>query len=299
MLALFKNKKYSKEELHEELIKSWSEYYIKCYNYQNQKRVDYSINGKNINDALNELKEYGLGKSKNAKEIENLITQAKKIRELETSSRAEYEFIKTLKSYFPNAILIPYCDLFNILEKFDLSCGPIKIYDKLIPDENINEMIDVQKKLNNFNKINPNIDFCRNTGFRWMNEIRIKGSKGLRLSEVRNIINKLGRFPYSKFRQIGQRDIEFLEDILGISEFSSLQLNGLFDIKLEESDWVIIAPSKDLKDNIRVMLYASSKHKEKDLVDDPLACKITDFGLVSFTSWGEEANNSIFDKYKL
>jgi hypothetical protein len=47
------------------------------------------------------------------------------------------------------------------------------------------------------------------------------------------------------------------------------------------------------------MLYASSKHKEKDLVDDPLACKITDFGLVSFTSWGEEANNSIFDKYKL
>lgn len=38
MLALFKNKKYSKEELHEELIKSWSEYYIKCYNYQNQKR---------------------------------------------------------------------------------------------------------------------------------------------------------------------------------------------------------------------------------------------------------------------
>lgn len=299
MLALFKNKKYSKEELHEELIKSWSEYYIKCYNYQNEKGVDYSINGKNINDALNELKEYGLGKSKNAKEIEDLITQSEKIRKLKVSSEIEYKFIETLKSYFPNAILIPYCDLFNILEKFDLSCGPVKIYDKLIPDENINEMIDVQKKLNNFNKINPNIDFCKNTGFRWMNEIRITGSKGLRLSEVRNIINKLGRFPYSKFRQIGQRDIEFLEDILGISGFSSLQLNGLFDIKLKESDWVIIAPSKDLKDNIRIMLYASSKHKEKDLVDDPLACKITDFGLVSFTSWGEEANNSIFDKYKL
>lgn len=292
MLALFKSKKYSKEELHEDLIKSWSEYYIKCYNYQKGKTSEYSINGMNAIDALNKLRLYGLGESRNAKEIENLIIQSKKIKEQKISSEYEYKFVKTLKSYFPNAILIPYSKLFCILEKFDLSCGPISIYNGLIPDENIDEIIDVQKKLNNFNKVNPDYNFCENYGFHWIKEVTVS-HREIKLSEIRNIIRKLGRFPYFRQDRTGCIMIESIED----SYIS--YLHNMNTVNLNKSDWVIIAPSKDIKENIKIRVYASSKYKEKDLVDDPLACKITDFGLVSFTSWGEEANNSIFDKYKL
>lgn len=257
--------KFSAEQVQATILLLWAEYYKKSVEEYYEETAD-SSKYKAAQESLKRLREIGLGASKNAAELQSIVSQykadenkAKKIEETRT-------FLQTLKKHFPDVIVLPYAEFFEVLEKFNLACGPVSAYTGLIPEENIAEMDRATKVIE---ELKGSVTLFN----REWKHIR-KAFIDKDTEDVEKKVNKLSRFPYSQNHYNGHT------------------------WAVSETDWIIAAPVNEIMDNIEIEVFSSIELNKKKLAEDPLALKFTDYGVAIFSAWGEEANLDIFEKYK-
>ena len=68
--------------------------------------------------------------------------------------------------------------------------------------------------------------------------------------------------------------------------------------RLDQNDWLIAAPVADLPENTTIEVFSGRAEKRKRIIEDPIVFKASAIGAVIVSMWGEEADSSIFDKYR-
>lgn len=60
---------------------------------------------------------------------------------------------------------------------------------------------------------------------------------------------------------------------------------------LDHNTWLIAAPYDTMENNIRIEIFSKAE-------EDPIVFRATKVGIVIVSMWGEEASDSMFDKYR-
>lgn len=64
------------------------------------------------------------------------------------------------------------------------------------------------------------------------------------------------------------------------------------------SAWLIAAPYDTMENNIRIEIFSKAEEDRKRRLEDPIVFRATKIGIVIVSMWGEEASDSMFDKYR-
>lgn len=187
--------------------------------------------------------------------------------------------IEARKTFGEDTLLIPYGDFEQLIRKYNLVCGPFSSYKGDIPADKLNEISDLQqlmkdKKPSYINKLAPitSLEYS-SVEYAWF-----------------NIPGYIKRFPFAKkSASYNSWWPDWLVDMHGNkirdswkSEYKTGSPISLF----------ICAPSRDMEKirairSPRILSYS-----------DPFICAHTDYGILVFTRWGEEADDKIIRKYE-
>lgn len=58
------------------------------------------------------------------------------------------------------------------------------------------------------------------------------------------------------------------------------------------------APYDTMENNIRIEIFSKAEEDRKRRLEDPIVFRATKVGIVIVSMWGEEASDSMFDKYR-
>lgn len=61
---------------------------------------------------------------------------------------------------------------------------------------------------------------------------------------------------------------------------------------------LIAAPYDTMENNIRIEIFSKAEEDRKRRLEDPIVFRATKIGIVIVSMWGEEASDSMFDKYR-
>lgn len=223
----------------------------------------------NAQAALDKLKEVGLGGTVNAKALRSIVNTAKE---------DNASLIKHIKKLYPQALIVPYGDFFKVMKEYNLAVGLVEHYIKPIPEENIEQIYNASKAL----------QYLYLNDLRYVRKIRIDFDMPKHLT--RSIADYIARFPliasslmlfsneedYRKYRRSIEIDSE----------------------KLDTEDWLIAAPVVDVPENTTIEFYSGREEDRIRRIQDPIVFKASKVGAVIVSMWGEEADSSIFDKYR-
>lgn len=53
-----------------------------------------------------------------------------------------------------------------------------------------------------------------------------------------------------------------------------------------------------MENNIRIEIFSKAEEDRKRRLEDPIVFRATKIGIVIVSMWGEEASDSMFDKYR-
>lgn len=67
---------------------------------------------------------------------------------------------------------------------------------------------------------------------------------------------------------------------------------------LDHNTWLIAAPYDTMENNIRIEIFSKAEEDRKRRLEDPIVFRATKVGIVIVSMWGEEASDSMFDKYR-
>ena len=232
-----------------------------------------------------ELSNSGLGGTENHKIILQKLDKARKIHD----SDEVFKFLTQLKRVYPDSIVLPYRELYKILDKYDLEMSPIIYYRKIIPSENIEEMIRVNKTYKNYRI--PSISVNH------IDSVTITSDM-----DCSEIVELFSRIPYVIGNYINTMKIN--GNISGALA-DHVSFNTKFTNKnvCEEDSWNIIAPSDDIKEQCIINVETYKEREARYKVQDPLVGKFCKYGFIIFSKWGEEAdiqelNNWIVKKWQ-
>ena len=252
----------------------------------NSKRIMAEIRLKKLIDA-------GLGYSYNAKKLKNILENDRNGNDIRSAAlKSEIDFIQQVKSLYSKSLIVPWLDFYKVLKKYGLVCSTLDDYEKIIPEENENELLIASQKFNscgnNFNK------------FRIAERVRIN-SDNLRKKDLNFLIDFIGRLPFDDI--IDRPSIYGFAPVLD-DLFKNVKIVGRkgYDYNNKEKEWFIAAQEEDLENNVKIELYSSKaefKRKQLELMkNDPIIFKASQYGAVIVTMWDKEADDEIFDKYK-
>jgi hypothetical protein len=184
---------------------------------------------------------------------------------IEVMKRARVQFGR-------DTLLIRFDDFERLMDKYNLVCGT---FDRYIGNVPIDKMADISTLLNNTRGwYKPD----------YINTLRAVESCEIFSSDVVHVPDYINRFPFVK----DHWGIE-TKDFHGNSTWSISRGYHLV-MKKGSTELFICAPSKDMKklESIRVLRN----------YNDPFICAHTDYGILVFTRWGEEADDAIIQKYE-
>lgn len=187
-----------------------------------------------------------------------------------------------IKESYPDALVVTYEDFFAILKKYNLYCGPISTFSGFIPSENVSQ---IAKASNALNSLNLNY-------VSWVEAVRIDS----RMSKdmTKRLVEYFSRFPFV-FKGI-DRGYQYMRSIGGsYKEEDYLHLGTSY---LDHSAWLIAAPYDTMENNIRIEIFSKAEEDRKRRLEDPIVFRATKIGIVIVSMWGEEASDSMFDKYR-
>ena len=196
---------------------------------------------------------------------------------------ARVKTVKTLiaarETFGEDTLLIPYLDFERLMRKYNLVCGPFSSYRGEIPSDKVEEIARLQqlikqKKYDYINKLAP--------------------LTGLKYSDSEymwfNVPGYIKRFPFAK------KDRDY-------NSWWAAWLVDMHGNKIRDSwKW-----EYEVGNPVELFICAPSKHMEKiralrvpHLISysDPFICAHTDYGILVFTRWGEEADDAIIKKYE-
>lgn len=237
-------------------------------------------NTKEIEDEISKLDAAGLGNTKNAQTLRDILT-SKKIQ-----SVVNPEFINgvasQIKEAYPEALIVTYDDFFSILKKYNLYCGPVSVFTGYIPEPNVSQIVEASRALNDLN-INH---------VSWVRRMRIDSR--MPKDMIAKLVEYFSRFPFV-FKGI-ENGWQYMRSTGGSYDYENyLSLSCSF---IDRQSWSIAAPYDTMKDNIRIEIFSKAEEDRKRRLEDPIIFRATKIGIVIVSMWGEEASDSIFDKYR-
>lgn len=241
---------------------------------------------KELQQEYNKLCSLGLQNTTNAKILEAKIDEIKKLNDKIESDNSyiehlkeAYIFMKELHKVFgTDAMLIRFDDFKYLLKKYNLVCGKLSSYQGSIPEKNVQELSKVTEIIESL----EDKDWYGYQRLWQKNQILKKGFIPIYLIEEigQNNITKetrelLSRFPYStndRFVEIG-----------------SLKLDRNVQLDRKYNPLFIAAPAQEMNTSV--------KFTDRVISQDPFICSYSQYGIVVFSKWGEEAEDEILDKY--
>ena len=242
-------------------------------------------NSEQIKEELDKLEAAGLGGTKNADTLRTIL-ESKKYKSALGPEKLDLKKVNEITSWikesYPDALVVTYEDFFAILKKYNLYCGPISTFSGFIPSENVSQ---IAKASNALNSLNLNY-------VSWVEAARIDS----RMSKdmTKRLVEYFSRFPFV-FKGI-DRGYQYMRSIGGsYKEEDYLHLGTSY---LDHSAWLIAAPYDTMENNIRIEIFSKAEEDRKRRLEDPIVFRATKIGIVIVSMWGEEASDSMFDKYR-
>lgn len=191
------------------------------------------------------------------------------------------KLVAEIKQALPQALIVPYSDLFRVMKQYNLSVGRIKHYTKIIPEENIDQICAAAKALGHL----------RLNQARYIEKIRI--DLDMPKSAVRLLSDYVARFPL----MIGESHEIPVDSISRVvhENYDSFRITYG---KIYNDEWLIAAPVEDLPKNTIIEYFSGRVEERRRIAEDPIVFKASAIGAVIVSMWGEEADSSIFDKYR-
>lgn len=111
---------------------------------------------------------------------------------------------------------------------------------------------------------------------------------------TKRLVEYFSRFPFV-FKGI-DRGYQYMRSIGGsYKEEDYLHLGTSY---LDHNTWLIAAPYDTMENNIRIEIFSKAEEDRKRRLEDPIVFRATKVGIVIVSMWGEEASDSMFDKYR-
>lgn len=89
-----------------------------------------------------------------------------------------------------------------------------------------------------------------------------------------------------------------LADRLGLGPSAFGRVSSSLTYPTNHSAWLIAAPYDTMENNIRIEIFSKAEEDRKRRLEDPIVFRATKVGIVIVSMWGEEASDSMFDKYR-
>lgn len=281
----FKSKKKSitSELLWTIIIADYSRYMKEC-------KVPVDEESRNeLLTKLDKLKESGLSNTRNYISITNMLSKLSENRDI-------YKFLKYTKETYPDSIVIPWKSLLSLTNKYNLECAPLnsEYYDKLIPTENIEELLNVKMS-------QEYIDEYKVNSFAHVDSVTLEFSDDSTKDERSAVVNVLCRMPFivnmDRKLSSGYYSDSSMIDLFNntLSHYNLGKIDRISDLRMtgmKGSDWIICAPSEDIKlqSSINVRKKSLKAPKVDNIqVEDPLVGKFCRYGFIVFSKWGKEA----------
>lgn len=232
-----------------------------------------------------ELLDSGLSGTENYRIVLQKLEKVKKT----YNNEEAFKFLTQLKHIYPDSIVLPYRELYKILDKYNLEMAPINYYKNIIPSENIEEMIEVNKTYKNYN-IPP-------VSLNHIDSVTITSD-----IDCSEIVKLFSRIPYILENQTTTFRIN--ENISGsLANHITLDVIPSDKYSYDKDSWTIIAPSDDIKEQCIINVETYKEREARYRVQDPLVGKFCKYGFIIFSKWGEEAdiqelNNWISKKWQ-
>lgn len=188
--------------------------------------------------------------------------------------------IAARETFGEETLLIPYDDFERLMRKYNLVCGPFSSYRGEIPADKVDEisrlqLLMMQKNHDYINRLSPITRLKYDENEYWF----------------MNIPGYINRFPFAKPSDESH------------PYWWSSNLRDMHGKEIRNGwRWEYETGSP-----VELFICAPSKHMEKiralrmpRLIDyrDPFICAHTDYGILVFTRWGEEADDAIIKKYE-
>lgn len=225
-------------------------------------------------DGTKEVQAFHAKMAKYFKAVEENTTNKENVAKYNEYLRKAFKILITARKGFgPDTLLINFEDFQKLLRKYNLICGLFSDYKGEIPQDKLEEISRLPKAIPEYIKTLykfDSIEFEDNSSLCWC---------------PRSLI----RFPF-----IIVSDMSYLsgKDCLGntFRKYSNSGY-GIFTGNLVSTTKLFIcAPARKMENSaIRVNINI---HK------DPFICAYTDYGVLIFTRWGEEASSKIVKKYE-
>lgn len=210
------------------------------------------------------LQAIGATSSKSYKEVQAEMMKVenvnKRIKDLERQKKCYNYF----KSTFGDVMFVSYENFIGVTEKYNLYSSVLGAYTGTIPDTNIEEILKVKKILSNqeYGGFSNTFQSAGGTSF-------YRLVTGLSFGHGDDDFIRVNRFPF-----LGEK----IPTIRANSRFTTKYLNC--------DDLLIAAPVEDINPTFLVQPLP-------DRAQDPFIFQLTEFGVVIFSKWGEEANDEL------
>lgn len=183
--------------------------------------------------------------------------------------------LKARKVYGESTLLIPFNQFMNICKKHKLTCGGLDEFVGEIPDDKLQEIVELQQK-ETIDEIIP---------LRSVYKATFTGSGGsTSMAERKEVLEHLSDdFPFLRKSRSGYH-VTFAdghEMTCSFMEFDCGKITPFF----------MCAPEKMFSERKKIQ-HVWDKSR------DPFVCSLTKYGILVFTRWGEEADDKIIKAYE-
>lgn len=242
--------------------------------------------------AYDKLNSIGLHNSKNARILKQRIDSINDYNNQIDNAHKVLQFIKDLRAHFgENVILIGSNQFRDLCNKYSLSVGTLDQYTGVIPDKNLQELLNAQSKLQTFKYYPFNGYGCLYQVYSVDARYGIADDAA---EAVRNWFNTHSNLIGTSEEDPRCTRIESekilepdLQNLLGEYEFGDfVGFNG----KLVSCKQMLMAcPMNQLQ------------HQTVELIRevvDPIVFQPCPYGIIIYTMWGEESEDEIIQEYK-
>ena len=309
-MILFKKKKqtivYTMKEVHGEIVLK----NIALINSlkELQKKKELAI-PKNLDYENSRLQRLGLVSSQNMKVVQSELDKFRAINKDIKSYNDYVEYLNRFKAFLKemfelfghHTLLVRFDDFEYILNKYNLTCGPLCAYTGAIPEENIQDI----------EKVTQLISIAKDYEFE-----KTRSSVGT-ITEEWNILRSTrldGPRKIYKYPRLAEdiKDLHVIKEISsGYYTEEAIRLISRFPFKIDGKNELacgvpynsraisynseitrlfIAAPNNQMANALKVVSNIRT--------EDPFICSYTPYGVMIHTSWGEESEDVILQKYK-
>lgn len=230
-------------------------------------------------DGTKEVQAFKAKMAKYSKTVEENTASKENVVKYNEYLRKAFEIlIMARKDFGPDTLLINFEDFQKLLRKYNLVCGLFSDYKGEIPQDKLEEISRLPKETPEYIKFLYQFD-----------SVEFEDDERLIHWCPRSLI----RFPFIIVSHMAYPTYAINgEDCLGnqFREYSNRGY-GIFARNLTSSTKLFIcAPAGKMENSVtRVNI---------NMYKDPFICAYTDYGVLIFTRWGEEASSKIVKKYE-